>query len=588
MRRIDRLAALGGWTLLALLIVAAPSRGQSLRTVPTDHWAYPLAEEVLLRHPELGRNLWLANRPWREADFQALVARADSASLRAGPLPAVPDAAAPAEPAVTPPGERAGYRIVERGAPGASSREAGSQVAAWLDLLADAFPPHTPTEEEVYYHNEVSVYGAADVRKDDVSFDPAFLGVQFGDSVGEPVARVFAQHDFGVQFRESFVLGWRYALDSNVRNDPTRFRQGEVRSGEEFGFAILDAYGTAHWGPLWVTVGRNAFEWGPGRASAVFVSDSIPPLDQARIELGTRQVRFSGVVSRLSSDPQNRSFTNTGVPISNSMPPPEDERAEVNRYLYLHRVDWQPLPRLQVAVSEAALVTGIDRGIEFRYANLLAPFFVTQKDEDEVEDEQVDLYVELDGTFTAPGGLRLYGQLMVGNVNIGDDNPNSRDDVAWRLGGEWGPDALPVTAGAEYTRVDVFTYLHRGLNTNYTQFGVPIGSMLGPDADSGAAWLSWWMRPTLRLTADLLARRDGERNVFSSDLSTDAKPDFPSGVVQKELRAGLEAWTLLPAWGLEATGRVSWTDVKDLGHVEGTDEQFWRAYLGLRYRGTFQ
>jgi hypothetical protein len=240
-----------------------------------------------------------------------------------------------------------------------------------------------------------------------------------------------------------------------------------------------------------------------------------------------------------------------------------------------------------VAVGEAALVTGIDRGLEFRYANLLAPFFVTQKDDDEEEDEQVDLYVNLEGILTAPGGLRLYGHLLVGNVNIGDDNPGRRDDVAWRLGGEWGPAELPVTAGAEYTRVEVFTYLHRGLNTNYTQFGVPIGSTLGPDADMGTAWLSWWMRPTVRVSADAMARRDGEQSVQTTSLATEEMPDFPSGVVQKELRLGLEAWTLLPRWGVEATGRVSWRDVTAVGNEAGVDESYWRAYFGLRYRWVF-
>lgn len=582
MRRMDRLVALGGWAALALLIVPFPARAQSLRAVPTDHWAYAVAEEVLLRHPELGRNLWLANRPWREEDFRTLLARADSAGLRAAPEPEV----APAPEAV--PEERPGYRIVERGAREVAPGRRTSVVAAWLDLLAEAFPPEPPAEDDVYYHNEVSAYGAVDARADDVTFEPFFLEVQRGDSLGEPIARAFAQHDFGVQFRENFVLGWRYALDSNVRNDPTRFRQEEIREGEEFGFAVLDAYATAHWGPLWATVGRTAFEWGPGRASALFVSDSIPPIDQARIELGTRQVRFTGIVSRLSSDLQNRSFTDEGIPISNSMPPPEEEREEVDRYLYLHRVDWQPFDALQVAVSEGALVTGLDRGIEFRYANLLAPFFVTQKDEDELENETVDVYADLEGVVAVPGGVRLWGHLLVSNINLEEESrEENRDDLAWRVGGEWGPAELPVNAGLEYTRSEVNMYLHRGLNTHYTQFGVPIGTMLGPDADMGQAWLTWWVRPTLRVTAEAMARRDGERSIATQSLMDDEKPDFPSGVAQKEVRLGLEAWTLLPRWGLEALGRVSWRDVSDLEHEEGVDDTFWRAVLGLRFRWAF-
>ncbi|HUP18493.1 MAG TPA: capsule assembly Wzi family protein [Gemmatimonadota bacterium] len=533
--------------LVACLALPAAGRAQSLRTVPTDHWAYDVADQALLRHPELGRGLWLANRPWREADFRLLVARADSAGVRAED-------------------------------PGAGG---------WLDLLSEAFPPDAASEEGVYYHNEVSAYAAVDARKDDVTFEPAFAAPMFGDSVGEPIARAFVQHDFGVQFRESFVLGWRYAVDSNVRNDPTRFRQEEVRSGEEFGFAILDAYGTAHWGPLWVTVGRTAFEWGPGRASAVFVSDSIPPLDQARIELGPPRVRFTGVIARLSSDSQNRSLDADGEPIQGSEPPEAGLR-EVTRYLYLHRLDWQPWPRLQVAVGEAALVTGFDRGLEFRYANLLTPFFITQKDEDEPDALQVNLFVDAELVATPVDGLRVYGHAFVQDFQLFDRGENETpDQYAVRFGGELGPPGWPVTGGMEYTRVLSFMYLHRGLNTNWSQFGVPIGSMLGPDADMGLAWLDWWVRPATRVTAEAMARRGGENSMATLESVGGAGYDFPRGTSQKELRLALEGWTLLPAWGLEATGRVSWRDVTSVANSPGEDEGYWRAALSLRWRHEF-
>ena len=66
----------------AAALAAPPAlAGQSLRAVPLDHWAYGVADELLLRHPELGAGLWLGNRPWREADFLTLLARADSAGL---------------------------------------------------------------------------------------------------------------------------------------------------------------------------------------------------------------------------------------------------------------------------------------------------------------------------------------------------------------------------------------------------------------------------------------------------------------------------------------------------------------------------
>ncbi len=537
MRAGALLLVLFGWGLVV------EASAQSLRLVPTDHWAYAVADEVLLRHPELGRSLWHSNRPWREGDFRTLVARADSAGV----------------------------------------------AGEWRALLAEAFPPEAAAVDDVRYHNEVSVRAAVDARKDEATFEPAFLAPAFGDSVGEPLARAFAQHDFAVQFRETFVLGWRYALDSNVRNDPSRFRQEEVRSGEEFGFAILDAYGTGKWGPLWISVGRMAFEWGPGRSSAIFVSDSIPPIDQARLELGTKQVRFTGVIARLSSDLQNRAIDEDGEPVQGSEPPPEGERREVGRQLYLHRLDWQPWPRVQVTVGEAALVTGFDRGLEFRYANLLTPFFITQKDEDEPDALQVNLFVDAELVATPVDGLRVYGHAFVQDFQLFNRGENETpDQYALRVGGELGPPGWPVTGGMEYTRVLSFMYLHRGLNTNWSQFDVPIGSMPGPDADTGLAWLTWWPRPTARVTAEAMARRGGENSMETLESVGGAGYDFPRGVTQRELRLALEGWTLLPRWGVEATGRLSWRDVARIGNEAGRDEGYWRAAVALRWRHAFR
>ena len=541
--------------LLTLAWIPGEAGAQTLRTVPSDHWAYAIADEVLLRHPELGKGIFQGARPWRALDFQRIAERARDAGLSDG---------------------RAGR---------------------WVALLEKEFLADTArfAEGDVAIHNEVSVVGRGVASKDDSSLEPAFRPPTFDEDLGDPPARGIVQHDFAVQYSDRFALGWRYAADTNVRNDPTRFRQKEVRDDSDAGFAVLDAYGVFHWGPIWVRGGRNELELGPGRASSVFISDSIPPIDHLRLELyGGETARFTGIVGRLSSDLQNRSFRDDGR-VDEGSEPPATGREEVDRLLYLHRVDWQALPWLQVAVSEAALATGLDRGLEFRYANLLVPFFVTQQDEDDEDGVNTNIFVNVEGVITAPGGLRAWGDVFVQEFFIDEDK---REDIgnqlAFRVGGEWA-DALEVpglNAGLEYSRVDVFTYLHRGLNTNWSQFGVPVGSMMGPDADEGLAWLTYWATPTLRFTADALARRDGERSIRSLESTIGAgNPDFPSGTVQRELRAGLEVWGLMPEWGLEGSARVSYSDVNDLARQagEGTDEErFWRAAVGLRWRWAFQ
>jgi len=356
---------------------------------------------------------------------------------------------------------------------------------------------------------------------------------------------------------------------------------------------LLDAYATYRYGPLWITAGRNELALGPaGRSTSVFVSDSIPPLDQLRFSLGTRNVRFTGLIGRMSGDDQNRALDELGQTVPGSEPPPAGERRKVDRVLYLHRVDWQPLRVLQVAISESALVSGIDRGLETRYANLLIPFFLTQEDEDEPGGADVNVMVNAEGVVLVPGGARLWVDVLAQEFFI---DKSKREDVgnqlAWKAGAMAAGDAIglaTLTAGVEYTRVDVFTYLHRGLNTNYTQFGVPIGSSLGPDADRSEAWVSWRPRETLRLTASASRWRDGERSVDTLESVIDAgNPDFPSGVVQREWRFGVEAWGVLPRYGAEGLLRVEAHDLTDIGHEPGRDGSFWVAELGLRWRHDF-
>ena len=64
-------------------------------------------------------------------------------------------------------------------------------------------------------------------------------------------------------------------------------------------------------------------------------------------------------------------------------------------------------------------------------------------------------------------------------------------------------------------------------------------------------------------------------------------PDFPSGVVQREQRLGVEVWGLLSRYGAEGLLRASIHDVEDIGHQPGREGTFWTLEAGLRVRHDF-
>ncbi len=532
-------------TLLACLGMgcsAGIARAQGLRAVPLDDPRMPLLEALLLRRPDLSRVVWLADRPWREAEIDSLVAAAAR-----GPLTGL--------------------------------------ETAWLERIEAASGGGEDEDVSVYNRVGAEFQGFWSTRN--ASFDPPFRAPAFDADSGRPATRFIARHDFAADWKGRLALAWRYVVDSEIRNDPTRRTRFGIR-GSEAAFEVLDGYATVAAGPIQVTVGRLQRSLGPGRGSTLVLSDSIPALDQVRLDLGGDRLRFTAMVAQLSRERPNRALDENGDAIPGSRPADGEPVAlDVSRTLYLHRLDWRPRDDLQLALTEASLVTGVDRGVEFRYLNPLLPFYATQEERDESDVADVNLVADLQGIYSGPGASRLYADLFVQELFL-DAAKRRRigNQLAWRLGGEWADpfEVQGVTVGGEYTRVDVFTYLHRGLNTNWTTFGVPLGSSLGPDADQAQVWLERWIRPTARVSLEGLLRREGERDVRTLEsVTTAGNPSFPSGVVQREWRLGVEAWATGADGNLEGRLRVGRRGVRNVAHEPGRDDAFWDAALSVSY-----
>lgn len=528
------------WIGIVILAMAGPLPAQSIRTVPTPHWSYRIADALILRHPELGEAAWIASRPWRESEFRALVDRAVELDLGSDEL----------------------------------------RVAAWIEMLESEYPALESRRDELALdlYNAVTISYDGAFREDDVTFDPAFEEVRFDVSDGEPENRVVGRHDAALGYRDRIALVWSYVADQNVRNDPTRSRLADSfrdrGDKDEFGMVVLDAYGALELGPVYARIGRSTMSMGPGRGSSVFLSDSIAPLDQVRVEVDVLDpVRFTGIVGRLSGDARNRALDDEGRVVPGS-DPAGGFREQVERNVYLHRLDGRWGPWLQAALSEAVVSTAFDQEIETEFASMVVPYGFFD------DDDRRSFLWDAEVVLSPLAGLQLYGNAVLQRGEEIDDRE------AWRVGGTWAPPlrGAGATVGAEYTRTDPRMYVDPGLNTGWTTFDVPLGSMLGPDADQAYGWIEYWAAPTLRLTADVLRRRRGARSLDDPGDFTGVEEDFPSGTVERQWRTGLEGWWISPWLGLEGRARFDHRTVENLENEVDRDEEFWEFRVGLAWR----
>ena len=210
--------------VLILLALPGAAPAQDLRGVPAGHWAYGVAEEVVLRHPGLGWEVWMDARPWTEGDFEALVAAARRTGADEGP------------------------------------------VGAWVEALAAEFPAERAAGPagEVETHNAISLTGRASARKDDATFEPPFAGARFSDRAGEPPARAWLEHAAAIGAADRWALAGRWAADAEVGNDPTRFRIEDAAADGGAGVTLLEAYGTVKFARYErLLAGRRAMRLGP-------------------------------------------------------------------------------------------------------------------------------------------------------------------------------------------------------------------------------------------------------------------------------------------------------------------------------------
>ncbi len=468
-----------------------------------------------------------------------------------------------------------GRVLSEAGSPDADRDPAAARIA---DVLRRRVRRSSDGRASGAFILEVEPRVAVRAAAGGFELDPAFLSTRPRDGMGDPDLALEA----GARVTWSWLPGRVSAvLDARATTNSRNRFDYRIRRDDPAG-DVRSAYLLWQSDRFLVAGGRYPVEWGSGPVHGLGLTAGGPSLDGVLARLRAAPVQITLFTVFLPDERANRAMDAAGNTIPSSTPA-ADEKPLVDRYLFGHRVDVRAGDRLDLGFQEMALVTGVDRHLELRYATGLLPYYAVQNESDRVHQRDVNLGAGVQYRLRVGAGVSLYGEYFANEVFL-DKNPleivrgflGRRSNVqGFQQGVEWRNafGRRGFTLQLEAVRLEHFLYLHRGLNTNWRADETPLGSFLGPDnqrlllevSDArplGEGVLRWMTRVSFR-------ERGIGRISSDEDLQGVGAPQpTPRGPVERSWLGGLEVQYLDPA-GWEAGARLTGGRVKRLGNVPG-------------------
>jgi len=331
---------------------------------------------------------------------------------------------------------------------------------------------------------------------------------------------------------------------------------------------VPEAY--ARFAPSWfeLELGRDYAWWGPSYLSPVMLSDNAPSLDGYRFGANFSRFKFVSMTAVLSPWREWQRFLSA-------------QRLEVNL--------WQ---RLVIGFALFATYTpDSGRTSEFGgYLYPLLPLYPTFTN---------DLFTDnmlAGGDFAVYlPHVKVYGQQLM----IDDLNPYRRNAPSDTMSGGLRSKGLQLGALAdlaglatlryEYVAISNYTYYHRYWYLAYTQYGVPLGHALGPDADQHYLLLdvypSGW--GYVSLLGSFTRRGSKNRGDFRNRTWYEGKPtwfhSFPTGIVENTFSIGPRV-TVNPFSWLRLQSGVQWYTASNAGGSVGAHRSGLSFDISLDYR----
>jgi hypothetical protein len=253
------------------------------------------------------------------------------------------------------------------------------------------------------------------------------------------------------------------------------------------------------------------------------MSDNPPAFDALMIGARLPGIEYKFMHSSLLSLPQTYYGWETGPNVS-----------FVPKYMVNHRLSIRP-EWGEVSFWENIIYT--DRFYDLGYLN---PLSFLKSVEHSLRDRD-NSGMGLDATIRIVDGFQLKGTYFLDDIifsKIGDGFWGNKS--AWNLGFMWSPD-MSFDLGAEYSRVEPFTFSHFNVQNSMTNDGYIVSSYLQPNSDRWTLFGNYWWGSRYPLEFALSYQRHGNniyddegklvKNVGGSALQTHSSGDPTEGYI---------------------------------------------------------
>lgn len=377
-----------------------------------------------------------------------------------------------------------------------------------------------------------------------------------------PLYRIGLKQELGLTYLGSLSILVRGRLEN--KGDIDSFYHGrkwedKITGYFDYGIASIRVHG------LTVQAGRSFRVWGAGDTDRLLLSANAPAFDQLSYQFNYKRLHFETFAAQLDKQ----------ILQSDSV---------INRYLFGHRVSVIARENLQIGISETALVGRYGSGPDWYYFNPLLPYYWEQFNS--WADDNI--YMGADFVWWPFRHTRVFGELMIDDFQI--DFVSELDQVGLDLGvtrlGFWSFDRL--RADLQYTQIRNYVYGQRLTHNRFTNYGVIIGSSLGPDVDRLRYAASYVATDELTVSLGGVFSRRGEGRISDpQDINLPRSMKFPSGIIEKTwtnyLRLELFAGT-----SLSMVTEAGYTDVKNKDNTEAkSHSKFFNLNLQYDLEGWF-